>query len=827
MWDRMGVRGRLLVAFFGISAFALVAAAAAMISFIEVGEGLNLITQKRVPSALASQELSRQTERIIAAAPALLTVTTLSEYEKGSNKLTTEVERLVALLADVESSDIDTAAHESLAQAIRRLTSNLDAIDRLIAQRILVSDQKKELLRGVAQTHSKTQRLLKPWMLVMEAEIGQWRAAVNDPGQSPHKEAAQNIEMARLMPSHRSLQKAQFMASVINDTLKQAASTNDRKGLKILAFRLDKILREIQQLTNNFDPKLQKGISPRLDEFRGFVVGEESIPHTRTRELSILAEAEGLLAENRELSRTVTEAVDHLVEDAKQDIADANREALSVHNFSTWVLIVVVVLSLISSALIVWLYVERNLIARLTALSDSMLSVAGGNLKVPLPATRGGDEISRMAEALTVFRDTAIEVEEKNLREIEETRRRLVDAIESTSEGFAFYDNQDRLVICNTRYKELLYPASGVVIEPGTTFETIIRRAAEGGLITSAEGRVDEWVAERLARHRDPGEPQLQQRGDGRWILISERKTGDGGTVAIYADITEIKQREVELAEKSSALEEKSNALEQLSNQLAKYLSPQVYESIFSGKQEVKIASRRKKLSVVFSDIVGFTQTTDNLEAEELSNLLNHYLTEMSEIALKYGATIDKYIGDAMLMFFGDPETKGPKEDAKAGVMMAIAMQQRMRELEQEWRDRGLERPFQVRIGITTGFCTVGNFGSQNRMDYTIIGNEVNLAARLEASAEPEGILIAHETYSLVKDSVMAEEQPPLTVKGFDKPIHYYKVVGMYDDLAEEGRIVRHQKHGIQVFVDPDKLAGDDRGEAIEALKDALAKLES
>ena len=137
------------------------------------------------------------------------------------------------------------------------------------------------------------------------------------------------------------------------------------------------------------------------------MLGEESIPQARTRELSILAEAEGLLAENRELSRTVTEAMDHLVEDAKQDIADANREALSVHNFSTWVLVVVVVLSLVSSVLIVWLYVGRNLIARLTALSDSMLAIAGGNLKVPLPATHGGDEISRMAEALTVFRDTA------------------------------------------------------------------------------------------------------------------------------------------------------------------------------------------------------------------------------------------------------------------------------------------------------------------------------------------------------------------------------------------------------------------------------------
>jgi hypothetical protein len=130
----------------------------------------------------------------------------------------------------------------------------------------------------------------------------------------------------------------------------------------------------------------------------------------------------------------------------------------------------------------------------------------------------------------------------------------------------------------------------------------------------------------------------LQQRSDGRWVLVSEHKTEDGGTVAVYSDITELKQREEELSDKSSAME-------QLSNQLAKYLSPQVYESIFSGKQEVKLTSRRKKLTVFFSDIAGFTETADKLESEDLTRLLNEYLTEMSQIALTYGATIDKYVG--------------------------------------------------------------------------------------------------------------------------------------------------------------------------------------
>lgn len=210
------------------------------------------------------------------------------------------------------------------------------------------------------------------------------------------------------------------------------------------------------------------------------------------------------------------------------------------------------------------------------------------------------------------------------------------------------------------------------------------------------------------------------------------------------------------------------------------------------------------------------------MESDELTDVLNHYLTEMSAIALAHEATIDKYVGDAMLLFFGDPETMGVREDAKACVMMAIAMQHRMRDLEQEWRNWDLERPFRIRMGISTGFCTVGNFGSPDRMDYTIIGNEVNLAARLESAAEPGSILLAYETNSLVQDLVLTEEQPPMTVKGFFRPINNYKVVGTYDDLVEQGRVVLRERDGLRVLVD---LTKQDRSEAIAALEEVLSQL--
>jgi adenylate cyclase len=408
------------------------------------------------------------------------------------------------------------------------------------------------------------------------------------------------------------------------------------------------------------------------------------------------------------------------------------------------------------------------------------------------------------------------------------SEQRLTDAIESISEGFSLYDAEDRLIVCNSAYGELLYPGLGMPT-PGTPYKTLIRNAAKQGLVEDAKGRVDEWVAERLAKRRQPGEPHVQRRAGGRWIQINERKTTEGGTVAVYTNITEIKRAEEELREAKRKAElanelvsEQKRALELLSTKLSKYLSPQVYSSIFTGQRNVEIASNRKKLTVFFSDIADFTATSDDLESEELTGLLNRYLTEMSKIALEHGATIDKYIGDAVLAFFGDPETRGIKEDALACVNMAIAMQRRMRELQFEWRDAGLEKPFQLRIGINTGYCTVGNFGSEDRMDYTIIGNEVNLASRLQSHAELGGILISHETYSLVKDLVLAEEQGSIQAKGFAKPVRNYKVLDQLDKLIDQRRVIREEQDGLRVFLDLQKL---DKASAVQALQSILLRL--
>ena len=412
-----------------------------------------------------------------------------------------------------------------------------------------------------------------------------------------------------------------------------------------------------------------------------------------------------------------------------------------------------------------------------------------------------------------------------------EKEAQLRVALDNMPGGMMLRDRDLNYVLFNSQYCELFEYPDGLVRVGGSVRDVLRYQADRGDF---GPGDKDGLIEQMIATHRRREVVRRERviAGSGRALQVYQAPTPEGGCVSIVTDITERKRAEEALLEAkrrseeaSKLVAEKNRMLESLSNQLSKYLSPQVYASIFSGEQSVEIASKRKKLTVFFSDIADFTGTTDSLESEELTNLLNHYLTEMSKIAHDHGATIDKYVGDAIIAFFGDPESKGVKEDATSCVNMAVAMQRRMRELQSEWLDKGLEKPFRLRIGINTGFCTVGNFGSADRMDYTIIGNEVNLAARLESLTEVGGILMAHETHSLVKDTVLAEEQDAISAKGFAKPVRTYSVVGLYDDLAEQGRIIRRDDDGLTLIIDRNKLTKKSKARAIETVEDVLSQL--
>jgi len=241
------------------------------------------------------------------------------------------------------------------------------------------------------------------------------------------------------------------------------------------------------------------------------------------------------------------------------------------------------------------------------------------------------------------------------------------------------------------------------------------------------------------------------------------------GLALIYFIVLRWRDREEKLAAASEQLA-------RVNDLVSRFIAAQVAEEIRAGNFSSVERHDRRRLTIMFSDIRGFSDTADRIEPEELSELLGEYFDEMMGIAESYGATVDKFIGDGMMIFFGAPVEPHEPDHAVRAVRMAMAMQARMEQLRDRWRNRGLDEPFDVRIGINTGVANVGAFGARGRMDYTAIGRQVNLAARLQIASDPGRILLSHATWVLVRDAIRCTPKGEIEVKGFHAPVRVYEV---------------------------------------------------
>jgi adenylate cyclase len=274
--------------------------------------------------------------------------------------------------------------------------------------------------------------------------------------------------------------------------------------------------------------------------------------------------------------------------------------------------------------------------------------------------------------------------------------------------------------------------------------------------------------------------------------------------------------------EATTQAQESAQILQDLSKNLSRYVSPQVYKKLFDRKDKVELSSQRKKLTIFFSDIVGFTQLTDELESEDLTDFLNDYLNNMATIAVRHGATIDKYIGDAVMIFFGDPESHGPEADAKKSVDMALDMQRYVRENAPKWAKRhSFNRVLEMRIGISSGYCTVGNFGSEDRLDYTVLGGVVNLASRLESAARPGSILVSNETYKLTQDVVNYDIGRSYNLKGLHNQVTAYEV----QTFETEERPHAFSTENVALTIKTQHLSKEELRLAIEFLREKESRL--
>lgn len=268
-----------------------------------------------------------------------------------------------------------------------------------------------------------------------------------------------------------------------------------------------------------------------------------------------------------------------------------------------------------------------------------------------------------------------------------------------------------------------------------------------------------------------------------------------------------------------------NDKLARVSTQTARYIPAQVFRSIFSNDKESIIESQRRRMTIFFSDIVNFSELAQDLDQQTLVTMMNTYLNEMFNIAKKYGGTIDKTIGDAMLIFFGAPDTMGEKEDALACVKMAIDMRNTIVNLDKLFLTYGISNSLKVRMAIDTGYCTVGNFGNQDRMDYTAIGNPVNLASRLQNIAGYNEILITHQIYSLIKNDVYCEKKESALVKGFRYPIMCYEVNDLLENIKRKTDITEFFD-GFSLHLNRSKIGPKDAEDIIVLLHKLIAMLE-
>jgi signal transduction histidine kinase len=405
---KLGVRARLLLAFFGISGFAVLAAAAGIYAFRQVGDRLELM-DARVPLVVSSMGVSRAADRLIASAPALLAATTTKEHDEISNRMRPEVSRLIIGLNDIVRFGTAGEAPITIQLLVSSLRSNLAELENLVGRRLDTKARLAGLLQAVFQVNQETQRLFAPWFQVMEMQISRSLDETRKRDAEPGAQAGRDLAASIVLD--RSAQAAQRGFSAVIDQLVQTATIGETSRLPVVAFQLRRSLDDLDAKAKDLDPKLRALFIERVGRVRTLAIGPDAVLAIRGQELDLIRNAEKLIAENANLSVRLTAAVDKLVSEAEADVSSSAKGALAVQRLSARMLLLLATLSLIGSILIVWLYVGRNLIRRLTRLSGGMLAIAGGSHHTPIDIS-GSDEVAEMGRVAEILRKNTLERDE-------------------------------------------------------------------------------------------------------------------------------------------------------------------------------------------------------------------------------------------------------------------------------------------------------------------------------------------------------------------------------------------------------------------------------
>jgi adenylate cyclase len=579
-----GLRERLFLSFIAISGFALVAAVVGNYAFYAIGQSLRQVTEKSVPPAIATLELAQRTERIIAAGPALLGVTNSEDFTAVSSVLDREVMEAGRLLSELPDQGLTAENLIEIRAIFERVTGNLDSLKSVVNARITASDRKSALVRDTFDAYNQFRTLWTPKFNELKGHILALQRTLDAARSVPEERLAAFDHLNAAIRDLTPLEQIQQDAAVAFEALVRAGAAGTPADLDSIKVQAEGAVRRIDGLVSGLDPDVSFALIVPISRLRNNSIGSASIMAVRQVELQAVQEGRRRTVENSDLSVQLGNAVESLVAASKQNIATATERTRSVQNLGRLGLALVVALSLISSVLIGWFYVGRNVVARLTMLSDGMRAIIGGRRDIAIP-TGGRDEIAEMARAVEVFRDNAIALDQL-LAEREQAAARLEKLVEertaelqqrgavlrvtfdNMADGVLMFDSEQKVAAWNRQVTKLLaLPERFFADKPH--FADFIRFLAERG----EYGAVDiEAEVRRLTAEVAQQRTFERSRPDGTVLEIRHNPLPDGEIVIMYSDITERKHYEETLTAARDAADEanqtKSSFLANMSHEL-------------------------------------------------------------------------------------------------------------------------------------------------------------------------------------------------------------------------------------------------------------------